>query len=44
MVKCSGDDMERSRFKSWWIGKKKLKKNQFTLHKMECFPLYICKQ
>lgn len=23
---------------------KKNKKNQFTLHKMESFPLYICKQ
>ena len=43
MVKCSGDDMERSRFKSWWIDKKN-KKIKFTLHKMESFPLYICKQ
>lgn len=31
MVKCSGDDMERSRFKSWWIVKIKNKK-KISLH------------
>ena len=37
MVKCSGDDMERSRFKSWWIDKKKIKKISLHFIKWKVF-------